>query len=86
VSAQKLTSVVRWDFVQFKRNEPLMVMGTVEPESVSVAEPPATVVESAVKSQDPDADSTAVLPVAVKWIWPLIGADIVDTNKLYKIV
>jgi len=49
-------------------DEPLMVIGSVEPELVSVAEP--VTVELEVRLQVPDAVSVAALAVAVKVMVP----------------
>jgi hypothetical protein len=58
-------------------DEPLMVMGTVEPELVSVAEP--VTVQLPFKLHVPDAVSVAVVPVGVKVMVP--GNVVGQTNE-----
>ena len=67
-------------------DEPLMMIGLVEPELVSVAEP--VTVESAVRLQDPDAVSVAVVPVAVKVMVPgnVVVVPLEVTVRVYLIV
>lgn len=67
-------------------DEPLMTIGLVEPELISVAEP--VTVESPVRLQFPDAVSVAVLLVAVNVMVPGNVVDVPSevTVKWYLIV